>query len=84
MTPAGREPATFRFVAQHLKHCATAVPVYIYIYIYIYIHTHTHTVCVCVCVRDYVRVQIHIVVFALLKNEINKKRCITVDVQGSA
>ena len=28
MTPAGIEPATFRFVAQHLNHCATAVPVY--------------------------------------------------------
>ena len=27
MTLAGIEPATFRFVAQHLKHCATAVPV---------------------------------------------------------
>jgi len=26
MTPAGIEPATFRFVTQHLKHCATAVP----------------------------------------------------------
>ena len=26
MTPAGNEPATFRFVAQQLKHCATAVP----------------------------------------------------------
>ena len=26
MTPAGIEPAAFRFVAQHLKHCATAVP----------------------------------------------------------
>ena len=24
---AGIEPATFRFVAQHLNHCATAVPV---------------------------------------------------------
>jgi len=24
MTPAGIEPATFRFVAQKLKHCATA------------------------------------------------------------
>ena len=24
MTPAGFEPATFRFVAQHLNHCATA------------------------------------------------------------
>ena len=26
MTPAGIEPATFRFLAQHLNHCATAVP----------------------------------------------------------
>ena len=26
MTPAGIEPATFRFVAQHLNHCASAVP----------------------------------------------------------
>ena len=27
MTPSEIEPATFRFVAQHLNHCATAVPV---------------------------------------------------------
>jgi len=26
LTPAGIEPATFRFVAQHLNHCAAAVP----------------------------------------------------------
>ena len=26
MTPLGIEPATFRFVAQRLNHCATAVP----------------------------------------------------------
>ena len=26
MTPAGIEPATFRFVVQHLNHCAIAVP----------------------------------------------------------
>jgi len=26
MTPYGTEPATFRFIAQHLNHCATAVP----------------------------------------------------------
>jgi len=24
LTPAGIEPATFRFVAQHLNHCGTA------------------------------------------------------------
>ena len=28
LTPAGIEPATFQFVAQHLNHCATAVPKY--------------------------------------------------------
>ena len=44
LTPPGIEPATFRFVAQHLNHCATAVP---YIYIYIYM-----CVCVCVCVSN--------------------------------
>jgi len=26
LTPAGIEPATYRFVAQHLNHCATVVP----------------------------------------------------------
>jgi len=26
MTPAGIKPATFRFVAQHISHCATAFP----------------------------------------------------------
>ena len=26
LTPVGIEPATFRFVTQHLNHCATAVP----------------------------------------------------------
>ena len=26
MKPSGIEPATFRFVAQHLNHCAAAVP----------------------------------------------------------
>jgi len=29
MTPFGIEPATFRFVAQYLNHCANAVPYYI-------------------------------------------------------
>jgi len=29
VTPLGIEPATFRFVAQHLNHCATAVPIII-------------------------------------------------------
>ena len=26
VTPDGIEPATYRFVAQHLNHCVTAVP----------------------------------------------------------
>ena len=26
LTPAGIEPATYRFVAQHFNHCAAAVP----------------------------------------------------------
>jgi len=26
MTPAGIEPVTFRFIAQHLNHCATMIP----------------------------------------------------------
>jgi len=30
MTPAGIEPAAFRFVAQHLNHCSTAVPFNLY------------------------------------------------------
>ena len=32
MTPSGIEPATFRFVEQHLEHCATAVPIIYNIY----------------------------------------------------
>ena len=54
MTPRGIEPATFRFVAQHLNHCATAVPHVRYknslsIYMLcigwskLYTHTHTYT-----------------------------------------
>ena len=31
VTPSGIEPATFRFVAQHLNHCVTAVPTYHYV-----------------------------------------------------
>jgi len=30
LTPAGIEPETFRFVAQHLNHCTTAVPLFNY------------------------------------------------------
>jgi len=32
MTLAGIEPATFRFVTQHLNHCATAEDVFIYLF----------------------------------------------------
>jgi len=35
MAPAGIEPATFQFVAQHLNYCATAVPsIYVVIITY--------------------------------------------------
>ena len=33
MTPAGIGPATFRFVAQDLNHCATAVPPPLFLYV---------------------------------------------------
>ena len=38
MTPAGIEPATFRFVAQHFNHCATAVPFMIYTIMILIVH----------------------------------------------
>ena len=45
LTPAGIEPVTFRIVAQHLYHCATAVPASIHIVyiinIYIYMHIYS-------------------------------------------
>ena len=40
LTPAGIEPATFRFVAQHLNHCATSV---VWLHSLILRHRHTHT-----------------------------------------
>ena len=40
LIPAGIEPATFRFVAQHLNHCATAVP---HLWWYRYTLPDTHT-----------------------------------------
>ena len=42
LTPAGIEPATFRFVAQHLNHCATAVP-HLYIYVIKIATTHVQS-----------------------------------------
>jgi len=38
MTPAGIETATFRFLAQHLNHCATVVTQLYYKYIMNYIN----------------------------------------------
>ena len=35
LTPAGIKQVTFRFVAQHLNHCATAVPLQIKYVIFI-------------------------------------------------
>ena len=43
LTPAGIEPATFRFAAQHLNHCATAVPAVHFGSHTKHTHTHTHT-----------------------------------------
>jgi hypothetical protein len=40
MTPSGIEPATLRFVPQHLNHCATSVP-------HIYIRPNTENAIVC-------------------------------------
>ena len=46
MTPAGIEPATFRFLEQHLNYRATAVaPIYIYIYIDICTYRALCTIC---------------------------------------
>ena len=56
MTPAGIETATFRFVAQHLNHCATAVP-----YICVYIH-----ICTCVCIYIYTHTYIHTGLFEMI------------------
>ena len=36
MTQSGIEPATFRFVAQHLNHCATTVPTLVTVTLLIY------------------------------------------------
>jgi hypothetical protein len=41
LTPAGIEPATFRFVAQHLNHCATAVPTFPWVHFQICFRSHT-------------------------------------------
>ena len=35
MTQSGIEPATFRFVAQHLNYCTTTVPIRILIFKYL-------------------------------------------------
>jgi len=47
MTLAGIEPATFRFVEQHLNHCATAVSQVLYISIVKY---NTYTLLLCLTV----------------------------------
>jgi len=43
MTPAGIETATFRFVAQYLNHCATAVPDFSFHYIYVSSQQHKYS-----------------------------------------
>jgi hypothetical protein len=50
MTRSGIDPATFRFVAQYLNHCATACPPTV-IPVRDVILCYCVCVCVCVCVR---------------------------------
>ena len=63
MTPSGIEPATFRFVVQHLNHCATAVThhyyktagewrqrMYFYFYAYVFLMLCLCNTIVCLCI----------------------------------
>ena len=45
MTPVGIEPATFRFVAQHLNHCAIAAPSGGRVELYLYPPSGSHRAC---------------------------------------
>jgi len=45
VTPAGIEPATFRFVAQHLNHCAIAVPCPYWTLFYLCLSQVCHILC---------------------------------------
>ena len=49
LTPAGIEPATFRFVAQHLNHCATAVLLLLVVFLQfimdVFLLTPLHVLC---------------------------------------
>ena len=46
MRPSGIEPATFRFVAQHLNHCATVVPMYLHNTVCYFVKYEVHIVMV--------------------------------------
>ena len=73
MIPSRIEPAPFRFVAQHLNHCATTVPhiictyVYVYTYIYIYFIINyinyvlyiIYILCIVLCVYIYIYIYIY-------------------------
>ena len=48
MTPAGIEPATFRFAAQHLNHCATVTGQRLILIFVISLRIH-YAVCACLC-----------------------------------
>ena len=54
MTPAGIKPATFRFVAQHLNHCATAVPTYIPTYMCSFEYSVIHMIHTNLSINKYV------------------------------
>jgi len=42
LTPAGIEPATYRFVAQHLNHCTTAVTLLLVVVVPYYLEFKTN------------------------------------------
>jgi len=73
MTPSGIKPATFRFVTQHLNHCATAVPPHIYIYIYIYISIKHNTTFTTVYKRKILRAIQNVFCLTFLNNIANCK-----------